>query len=135
MFYINTFVYKCTTHMRTRQRDRGSISLKNMKKCYLAITRIKVMILILTSTRRLERYWTVSFWFHKEIFDWQPTRFILERREWRIWNRFQRGLGCCKQQMDRCTHHTVTVQIRNHVLTDCHLWRFSVNLRYSNSVT
>ena len=94
-----------------------------------------------------KRHWTESINFsNKSLID-DPNEklegYDLERREWRMLNRFRCGHGCCKQQLHRwnfadspyCDCDNVTVQTMNHILSDCHLRHFTGGLSDLNLVT
>lgn len=93
-------------------------------------------------------YWTNSFDFTNKSLVVNPYEklegFNLNRREWRILNRFRCGHGCCRHQMHRwnffvdspfCDCDNSSIQTMNHILADCTLRRFSGNLNDLNTVT
>lgn len=92
-------------------------------------------------------YWTNSFDFTNKSLVQNPHEklegFNMDRREWRILNRFRCGHGCCGQQMHRwnfvdspsCDCDASTVQSMTHILRDCPIRRFSGSLTDLNLVT
>lgn len=94
-----------------------------------------------------KRYWMDSTDFTNKSLIENPHEklegFGLERREWRILNRFRCGHGCCRQQLYRwnftdspyCDCDNVSIQSMNHVLNVCHLRHFTGDLSDLNSVT
>lgn len=94
-----------------------------------------------------KQYWTDSIDFTNKSLIENPHEklegFELDRREWRLLNRFRCGHGCCKQQMHRwnfadspyCDCDNLSVQTMDHVLNECHLRRFTGNLSDLNLLT